>query len=377
MRVLHWGTFDLGKPRTRILRAGIVAAGATLTDCHAPVWEGIEDKTQTRGFWRWLAAFTRWLGTYPGLVARFMQAPQPDVVLTSFPGVFDTIVLAPFARLRGVPIVLDLFISTYDTLAFDRSIVRPRSIAGRFISVLERFAIQCAQLVLLDTETHARRIETLFGLQVGTCGAVMVGAETDVFRPLPREERPVGSALRVLFYGQFIPLHGIETIIEAARLMSQETVHWTLIGKGQEGLRVRRMLEDQPLPSVHWIEWTNYEALPRWIADADVVLGIFGTSEKAASVIPNKVFQALACGQPVITRDSPAIRELVVDAPPCCQLVPAGNAPALAEAVRRQLTLHEIPSGTCHASVRDAIGPEAIGRQFVRIVHERLRVRMA
>ena len=51
-------------------------------------------------------------------------------------------------------------------------------------------------------------------------------------------------------------------------------------------------------------------------------------------MIPNKAFQALACGTPLVTADTPAARELLVDGASAL-LVPAGDPEALAAAVRR------------------------------------------
>jgi glycosyltransferase involved in cell wall biosynthesis len=82
------------------------------------------------------------------------------------------------------------------------------------------------------------------------------------------------------------------------------------------------------------VAWVPYERLPAEIERAGCALGIFGTSGKAARVIPNKAFQALACGAPLVTGDTSAARELLVDGESAL-LVPPGDPRALADAVRR------------------------------------------
>jgi glycosyltransferase involved in cell wall biosynthesis len=78
----------------------------------------------------------------------------------------------------------------------------------------------------------------------------------------------------------------------------------------------------------------EYERLPAELHRASCALGIFGTSDKAARVIPNKAFQALACGTPLVTADTPAARELLRDGESAL-LVQPGDPQALAAALRR------------------------------------------
>jgi glycosyltransferase involved in cell wall biosynthesis len=86
--------------------------------------------------------------------------------------------------------------------------------------------------------------------------------------------------------------------------------------------------------NVEWVDWVEYEDLPEENQRAGCALGVFGTSTKTGRVIPNKAFQALACGTPLVSADTPAARELLVDGENAL-LVPPGDAKALAAAVRR------------------------------------------
>ena len=150
-----------------------------------------------------------------------------------------------------------------------------------------------------------------------------VGAEERVFRPVWRPP----DRFHALFVGKLIPLHGLETILEAARLAPE--IPFRIVGSGQ----LEPLLRDAPA-NVERVPWLEYERLPEELGRAGCALGIFGTGDKAQRVIPNKAFQALACETPLVTADTPAARELL-EHERSALLVPPGDAEALAAAVRR------------------------------------------
>ena len=112
-----------------------------------------------------------------------------------------------------------------------------------------------------------------------------------------------------------------------------------------------------------------YDRLIEYIWRSDICLGIFGSSGKAGRVIPNKVFQVIACAKPIITRDSPAIRELLGPDMPGVYLINPGDAEALLAAVRRFMEerpdLAPIP---LHAGPVEQIQPSVIGKRLTRIL---------
>jgi glycosyltransferase involved in cell wall biosynthesis len=375
MRVLSWGTCDFGKPRARILRDGLRALGVQVDEIHTDVWRGVEDKSQLSGFLARIGITLRWLAAYPRLLWKLARAPKPDLLLVGYPGALDVLLARPIARWRGIPVAWDAFMSLYDTVVDDRKMLAPRSLRARWLQRLERRAFRCADFAFMDTATHARRMETLFGLPDGSLGAVPVGVEVQHFmRPATEREHIPGAPLKVLFYGQFIPLHGVATIVEAARMLRDQAIDWTLVGRGQDAAKIRAMLDADPLPRLAWIDWVPYDELAGYIAAADLCLGSFGDSAKAASVIPNKVYQALAMGRPILTRESQAIRELLPQSSaPCVRLVPPADAAALAEAVRRHAArLDNAPLGGCHAGIVERIDAQAVARSFLDQVGARL-----
>jgi glycosyltransferase involved in cell wall biosynthesis len=309
-----------------------------------------------------MAIAFRWLSAYPFLLYRYSRLPRHDAVIVSYLGHLDVLLLWPFARLRGVPIIWDAFMSLYNTIVEDRRLISARNPLARLIWAWEWLACRAADQVVLDTAAHADYFAQTFGVPTSKLAAVWVGAEPEAF---PRVDEPcdAGRTPMVLFYGQFIPLHGIDTIIRAVRLTRGEPIDWVIIGKGQEAGKIRALLEADPLPRLRWIPWVKYAELSGWLARATVCLGIFGDTGKADRVIPNKVFQILMSGKPLVTRDSSAIRELVVPGYPGVWLVPPANPQALVEAVRA--AIHGPGQRGLHDSLRAHINPQGVGASFL------------
>ncbi len=186
--------------------------------------------------------------------------------------------------------------------------------------------------MLADTPAHAAFYADLSGVARDRIGVVWVGADDVVFRPRPEIEP---ACNRVLFYGTFINLHGLEVIVHAAKLLEDDDVEIRIVGTGQEAERVDALIDDLQPRNVRRIESMPLERLAAEIAAATVCLGIFGSSAKAGRVVANKVFECVAVGRPVITADTEGVRAFF--GPDEIALVPAGDPDALAGEIRRLL----------------------------------------
>jgi len=372
-RVVFWGTYDTGKPRNRIILRGLQEYGVTIYKCHKSIWGAVEDKSQITGILLYFKILISWISAYPVLIFRYFKQPFHDVIFVGYLGQLDVLILWPFAKIRGKPIVLDVFISLYDSIVYDRQLVGPYNPVAWALYMLEWVALRAADMVLIDTEAHRQYLVKTFRLDPSQTGKVLVGVEPEYFPVCVADstDRKRQDLFTFLFYGQFIPLHGISTIIKAARLIEGEPVEIIIVGQGQESARIEKMLQEVPLSSIRWIPWVEYQKLSHFIQSADVCLGIFGTSEKAGRVIPNKVYQILYSGKPLITRDSPAIRELLTPEQDGVYLVPSGDHEMLAaQMLELYRSGRQHLSRRFHGSLQDQIIPLAVGREMAKYLEK-------
>ena len=314
MRVLYFGTYERDYPRNAQVISCLRGAEVEVAERHMPVWEGREQK--------WSAGPSAALRLALAELRLSLPVHTPfDAVVVGYPGHLDMPLARRIARRR--PLVFNPLISLADTLVGDRGRFAAGSLPARVLAAIDRRALRLADLVVADTEAGADFLADLGGLPRSRVVSAFVGAEERLFRPVWQPPQRFSC----LFVGKLIPLHGLETILAAAELAPE--LPFRIAGSGQlDGL-----LERRPA-NVEWERWIDYEQLPAAYGAAGCALGVFGTSAKTERVIPNKAFQALACATPLITADTPAARELLVQSESAL-LVPPGDPAALAAALRR------------------------------------------
>jgi glycosyltransferase involved in cell wall biosynthesis len=310
--LLFFGGYDPSYPRNAIIRKGWEKCGLPVTEC----------RVDTR-----LKVHLR----YPALLWKFVRMRDSGRVLFVPDFRHKDVPLAwAIARCTRRPLVFDPLVSRYETRVLDREDVRPGSAQERHNRNLDRSSMRLADLVLADTEAHARFYSSEFSIPAPKIAVLPVGFDEDQFSEAPF---PAGGvSCNVLFYGTYLPLHGVETIVTAAAMLRDAPVAFTLVGRGQTYAEVRAKARDLPPGKVSFRDAVPSAELSRLVADADIVLGIFGTTPKARLVIPNKVFQALAVGRAVITAETTAIAELFKSGVHL-ETVPSGDARALAGAI--------------------------------------------
>jgi len=211
-------------------------------------------------------------------------------------------------RLTRLPIVFDPLISKYLTKVYDYKQVLPFSPRALKNYLKDRMAMNSADIVLADTIENKLYYHHKFKIPLEKLRLLPIGTVVD--KELTPSFRNT-SVINIGFYGGFIPLQGVEVIIDAANLLKdRKDLCFTLIGNGFEYERLHKKAINLNLENLHFKGWLDYEALMASINSFDICLGIFGDTKKAKMVVPNKIYHYASFAKPIISMDSMAIREV-------------------------------------------------------------------
>lgn len=263
-----------------------------------------------------------------GALWRAHRGFRPDVYLLGFRG---HEIFWPLRLLAGRrPLILDALMSPGSALREEAKAGRIGRLLAPLVCAAERRVLHAADVVLTDTLQHAEHYHAKFGLPGDSVVCIPVGA---VERDIPT--RPASASFRVLFYGSFLPLHGVPVIVRAASLLREFDIEFVFIGgtrAAAEGLH--RQCRELGVTRYTHTPWMGFdELLDDAIAGADLCLGgPFGGTPQARRVVTTKTTQCLALGRPTVVGALPG--DTGLRDRDNCLLVEQDDPRSLADAIR-------------------------------------------
>ena len=341
-----------------LLKKNLETQNVDVVECHEPIEKA-----------------SSFFSTYCKLYKKHRKLDY-DILIIPWRGILTL----PLAKLvHKKPIINFPAFSIYDTLVNDRKKIKKDSFKAKFVHFVDKIACKWSDLVILESNEEIQFFCKEFGLPKEKFRQCPLAADESIFYPNTLEKQSKDK-FTILFFGSFIPLHGINTIVKAAIILQKnEDIVFKIFGDGQTKQEISELIYENKLKNIELLGIAPKGMLLENIHLADVCLGIFGDTNKAKKVLTNKVFQILASKKPLITMESPTVKEYHLVDKKNCVLVPPSNPEKLAEAI---LFLKNEPkklkdvSEEGYKTYREYLSMNVAGEKLVSFIHELIEAKV-
>jgi glycosyltransferase involved in cell wall biosynthesis len=272
-----------------------------------------------------------------------------DVIVGESPPLFTAAAGVPYAAIKDAAYVVNVA-DRWPASAVELGALRNRR-AIAAAEALERWMYRHADLIVSPTEGIATALDAL---PEGRGKSQRVLPVVDVQRFVTgdghaRDEGP----LRVLFAGTVGLAHGLDVLVDAARLAGPEVVQVTIAGGGADSERIAELIRVQRVANVKMLGVVPASDVPGLYREADAGAILLRDLPIFEGALPTKLLEGMAAARPLLLCARGEAARFVRSAEAGLVVEP-GDPTALAEAIRR---LHAEPA------LRTALG--ASGRRYV------------
>ncbi len=226
---------------------------------------------------------------------------------------------------------------------------------------LEKFLYNRADRLIVNSPGFIPYIRAICGK---TPDLVPNGADPEMFAGADgsdfRRQHGLEDKFVVMYSGAHGPANDLDTALEAAELLKDRPeICFVFVGTGKDKPRLEKLKEEKGLGNVLFVPPVPKDQIASVMAAENAGLAILKDLEMFRTTYPNKVFDIMACGDPVLCQIDGVIREVVEDNRAGLFVKP-GDPRALADAA---LKLASDPEG-CREMGEN--GRRAIAEKFSR-----------
>jgi len=291
--------------------------------------------TANKGFLRRTLDYVSFV---PSAVFFALMEPRPDVVISSSPQLFVAVAGVAYARFRKLPHVFEL------RDLWPASILATTSMQpGKVYERLERLELSLyrkSRRVLAFTESFAEDLASR-GIEREKIDVVINGTSLDLFSPVEHKdhdlERQLGLAGRFVvgYLGTLGLAHGLENVLAAAEALADQGITFLFVGSGAAEASLKAAASNRGLSNVVFVPRRPKEEISRYWSLCDVALVHLRNDPLFATVIPSKIFEAMAVGLPILYVGPPGEGQKIVERHGAGLITPPDEPQQLAAAVLR------------------------------------------
>jgi glycosyltransferase involved in cell wall biosynthesis len=208
---------------------------------------------------------------------------------------------------------------------------------------------------------------TSYGVPASKLEVIPNGVDVDQFNPSVeapdlRAEWQATDRFVILYAGAIGPANALEIVLDAAERLQKSPALFVLVGDGKARGALVEAAAARGLVNVRFVAAQPKRHMARMLAAADACLATLRDIPLFTTTYPNKVFDYMAAGRPVLLAIDGVIRQ-VVEESGAGVFVPPGNGAALATAIGDLMADREA------ARAMGARGRVAVCERFDRRVH--------
>ncbi len=245
----------------------------------------------------------------------------------------------------------------------------------RFLERIENFMYHQADQIVALTKSFKEHILRR-GVAESRISVITNGADLTLFQPSSkhnqvRRELGLQNEFIVSFIGTHGMAHGLETVLQTADLLrSQKDIIFLLVGDGAERSRLLQIRDARNLTNVIMLEQQPKERVPEFLAASDACMVLLKKSDLFKTVIPSKIFEAMAMARPIILGVDGESRSIIEDSGSGVFIEPE-NAEQLRDAVikmRNDATWAETLGNTGAQFVRRHYDRNQLAQHYLNVL---------
>jgi len=376
MKICFFGTYDKNYSRNQMIFNGLADLGIKYDEVHVDLAVIKLQNKQHLSIFPVLKRILRKLMLFPEVLKDFKKIKSCDVLFVAYPGHLDMPLAYVVAKLTKKPLVYDPIITLYEAFTEDFKILKPTSLFARLLYLYEKMIFNMPNVLIADTKMQKDFYHEKFNVPLDKIKIVLLGANDRIYNFSGHINS--SEKIKVVYYGLYNPVHGVEYMVEAARICKDNTnIEFIFVGNGQTYEYNFNLAKKYKLKNITFYKDTTEKDGMDLLKSADIFLGLYKKSSTVNRTIPNKVIQGAALGKAVITQEGEVLKTVFTDKKNI-YFCKANDAESLADAIltlQRDTKLRKAISLNASKLYLDNFTPEVMGTTLLKICEDTLKLK--